>query len=76
MGIRVYEPASLHTTLNADTRGDPGMAQTHMMLTNILIELRVMNKYLEGIANGYIVRDDPDQMRVDETQSYPVTYTG
>jgi len=74
MGIEIYEPTQLNTTLVANLKADGGMTVTDILLQNILIELRVHTQYLEGIANGAVVRDDPRAMRADEVSLYPATW--
>ena len=70
MAISVYDPDA-KTWVTSGVVGDPGSKGLGLLLTNILIELRLHTQYLAAMNTG-IVLDDPQTLRVDEAQSWPV----
>lgn len=71
MAISMY---NLDTKTWANTNpvsSSPGAA-LQWILVNIYIEMRVQTMYAEATNRGIVITDDPQALRVDVTQDFPV----
>jgi hypothetical protein len=59
-------PTLINPYFGQDVPIDGGNQSSIAVLAGILIELRVQTRYLQAIAMGLNIGDDPDQLRKDE----------
>jgi hypothetical protein len=74
MAIRLYNPGT-KTFVAADPNipFPSDQAQLGRIMLNVLIELQVQTNLLSAMVQGQTVNDDPDAMRADVVQQFPVT---
>lgn len=59
-------PTLLNPYFGQDVPMDGGSQSQIALLAGVLIELRVQTQYLQAIAAGVVMNDDPQQLRIDQ----------
>lgn len=71
MAISLYN-LDTKTWVNTNPVSGPPSAALQMLLVNMLIEMRVQTQYAEATNKGIVLNDDPQALRVDVSQDWPV----
>ena len=71
MAIQMYD-LTLRQWVNTNPVSNSSAASPQNLLVNLFIEMRIQTYYLEAIARGFTLNDDPQTMRVDVTQDWPI----
>ena len=71
MAISLYD-LNLRQWVNTNPVEQSSAAALQRILVNVYIEMRLHSAYLEAICNGKTITDDPQALRVDITQDWPV----